>query len=85
MKKKTAKDILQELIMKREENILLLSKWSDEDLDELSKNYRSTQEIAYEENRFESYKILTEKLSQLSAAQDIKFSYTEEASDWIHW
>ncbi len=85
MKKKPAKDILQELIMKREENILLLSKWSDEDLDELSKNYRSTQEIAYEENRFESYKILTEKLSQLSAAQDIKFSYTEEASDWIHW
>ena len=81
MKKKPAKDILQELIMKREENILLLSKWSDEDLDELSKNYRSTQEIAYEENRFESYKILTEKLSQLSAAQDIKFSYTEEASD----
>lgn len=84
-KKKLPKDILQELIRKREENIILLSKWSDANLNELSKNYSNAQETAYEENRFESYKILSEKLSQISAAKNIKFSYSEEASDWIHW
>jgi predicted esterase YcpF (UPF0227 family) len=86
MKKKiAATEILQELIKKREENILLLSKWTDEDLKEMAKRYREAQETAYQENRFEGYKILEEKLSQIYAAQDLKFSYTEEASDWIHW
>ena len=84
MKKKT-KNILEELLKKREANILLLSKWTDEDIKEIAKKYREAKEAAEEENNFESYKILEEKLSQLYAAQDLKFSYTEEASDWIHW
>ena len=42
-KKKLPKDILQELIRKREENIILLSKWSDANLNELSKNYSNAQ------------------------------------------
>lgn len=49
------------------------------------KRYREAKEIAEKENRFESYKLLEEKLSQLYAAKDLKFSYADEASDWIHW
>lgn len=85
MKKTPIKDILQELTKKREANILLLSKWSDEDLTGIAKSYREAQEIAYEENRFEAYKILEEKLSQVYRAEDLKFSFTDGASDWIHW
>ena len=77
--------VLQQLLKKREENILLLSKWTDADIEDLIKKYMEARETAYEENRFESYKILGEKLSQLRAANDLKFSYTEEASEWIHW
>ena len=83
--KKQPKDILQKLIKKREENILLLFKWSDEDIEEMIKRYSEAKEDAYEENRFESYKILEEKIFQLNEAKDLKFSYTDEASDWIHW
>jgi hypothetical protein len=83
--KRKSKNILQQLLEKRKENILLLSKWSDEELDELLERYREAKEIAYEENRFESYKILEEKISQLHAAKDLKFGYTDEASEWIHW
>jgi hypothetical protein len=83
--KRKSKNILQQLLEKREENILLLSKWSDEEIDELLERYREAKEIAYEENRFESYKILEEKISQLHAAKDLKFGYTDEASEWIHW
>ena len=77
--------MLQELINTREENILLLSKWSDEDINKMIKRYSEARESAYEENRFESYKILEEKLSQLYAAKELKFSNSDEASDWIHW
>lgn len=86
MRKKTPpKDILQEIIKKSEENILLLSKWSDKDLKERAKNLCIAREEAYEDNNFVSYKILGEKLLQVSKAQDLKFSLTDEASEWIHW
>ncbi len=83
--KKLLKNILQQLIKKRQENILLLSKWTDEEIEEMIKRYSEAKETAYEENRFESYKILAEKLSQLYEAKNLKFSYIDEASDWIHW
>lgn len=51
MKKKT-KNILAELIKKREENILLLSKWTDEDIEELIKIFYDAKETAYEEDNF---------------------------------
>jgi hypothetical protein len=76
-------NVLEELIKKREENILLLSKWSDKDLDQTYKNYREAKEMAYEENRFESYKILEEKISQIIAAKDFKYGLTEEAGEWL--
>ncbi|TAL57406.1 MAG: hypothetical protein EPN85_14205 [Bacteroidetes bacterium] len=63
----------------------MLSRWTDEDIEEMIKRYREAKEIAEKENRFESYKLLEEKLSQLYAAKDLKFSYADEASDWIHW
>lgn len=51
----------------------------------MTKRYREAQETAYEEDNFKLYKILDEKLSQLYAAKNLKFSYTDEASEWIHW
>ena len=83
--KKPPKNILQQLLKKREENILLLSKWTDEDMEAMLKRYREAKETAYKENRFEAYKILEEKLSQLYEAKDLKYSYTDEAGEWIHW
>ena len=83
--KKPPKNILQQLQKKREGNILLLSKWTDEDIQEMIKRYREAKEAAYKENRFEAYKILEQKLSQLYGAQDLKYSYTDEAGEWIHW
>ena len=38
--KKQPKNILQRLLKKREENIQLLSKWSDEEIEEMIKRYR---------------------------------------------
>jgi hypothetical protein len=76
-------NVLEELIKNREENILLLSKWTDKDLDEMTKRYREAKDIAFEENRFESYKILEEKLSLIRAAKDFKFGLTEEAGEWL--
>jgi hypothetical protein len=62
MKKKRT-NILEELRRKREENILVLSKWSDEDIEKMIKRYRDALETAEEENNFVSYKILDEKIS----------------------
>jgi hypothetical protein len=84
-KQKTPKEFLDHSIKNREENILLLSKRSDEDLKDLLDFFYKAQEYAYNNNDFEAYKLNEEKFSQVSAAQDLKFSYTEEASDWIHW
>jgi predicted CopG family antitoxin len=84
-KKKTAKSILEQLISKREENIIMASKRSDAEIDEMIKRYREAQEYAYELNNFESYKVQEEKLFQLYRAKDLKFSYTDEAGEWIHW
>ena len=79
------KDILQELIKRRVANVLLLSKCSDEDLKDLAKRYREALEIAEENNNFVYYKIRDEKLSQIYEAVQLKFSLTDEASEWIHW
>jgi hypothetical protein len=84
-KPKTPKEFLEHFIKHRDENILLLSKRTDEDLKELSDFFYKAKEDAYYKNDFEAYKLDEEKLSQVSAAQDLKFSFTEEASDWIHW
>lgn len=59
--KRKPKNILQELIKKREENILLLSKWPDEDIKEMVKRYREARETAYEQDNFKLYKILINK------------------------
>jgi len=83
--KKISKNILEALNQQRDENIVMLSKWKDKDLKELASKYFEAQKDAYDENKFESYKILEEKLFQIYAAQNLKYSYTDEASDWIHW
>lgn len=82
---KNVKNILEELLKKRESNILMLSQWSDEDIEEMINRYRQAKGIAFEENKFESYKILEEKLSQVYDAKNLKFSYSDEASEWVHW
>lgn len=78
-------DILQTLISTREENIKLLLTWSDDDIKDMTSRYRSAKELAYEENRMEAIKILEEKISQLKEAAELKYSLSDEASDWIHW
>lgn len=83
--KKTTISLLEQLKSKRQENVLLISKWTDEEIKEMISKIREAQNNAYEENRFEAYKFLGEKLSQLYEAKDLKFSFTDDASDWIHW
>lgn len=83
--KREKRNTLVKLIEKREQNILQLSKWSDDDINEMISRYVQAREIAEEENQFEFYKILQEKLSQLHDAKSLKYSLSDEASDWIHW
>jgi predicted CopG family antitoxin len=84
-KKKQTKSVLEELISNREENILMASKRSDAEIDEMITRYMEASKCACELNNFESYKVHEEKLSQLFEAKHLKFSYSDEASDWIHW
>lgn len=84
MKKKKI-DILQELISKKEENIKLLITWTNEDIKVMMHRYLEAKQMAYEDNRIESFKILEEKISQLREAKELKFSLSDEASEWIHW
>jgi len=83
MKKK--KFTLKDLITKRKENIIMLSTWSDEDLDRIERGYRAAYLKAYENKETESAAFLREKVDQISAAMDWKMGQTEEACDWIHW
>ena len=83
--KKATIPLLEQLRNKRAENVILVSKWTDEEIKEMIRKIHEAQDKAYEENRFEDYKFHEEKLSQLHEAKDLKFSFTDEASDWIHW
>jgi hypothetical protein len=78
-------DNLAKLIEKREENISFLSKWSDADLNDLTKRLTIARDIATENDNFKSYKFLCEKLSKVYKAEDLKYSFSDDANDWIHW
>jgi hypothetical protein len=84
-KEKTSKKHFAGINQQKRRNILMASKRSDEKIAELIKIYSEARESACELNNFESYKIHDEKLFQLYRAKDLKFSYTDEASEWIHW
>jgi len=62
------KDILSELLRKREENISKSLKWSIADLNEMIGTYRTALGIANDYDKLNSVAVLTEKISQLEAA-----------------
>ncbi len=66
------KDILQQLISKKPENIRNLQSWSFQEFDEMAQTYVTALEIADESNDLEAKVILEEKLLQLAEARQIK-------------
>jgi len=69
-------NILNELQLKKTENLLLMTKWSFEDLIEMSHRYYN----AYKETESE---IIYEKFSQVTEAITIKRGNEEEIWDFL--
>ncbi|MEO8149890.1 MAG: hypothetical protein ABI723_19785 [Bacteroidia bacterium] len=57
------KSLLQELVKKREENISLLFKWSDEDIEEMISRYREAKETPMKKIVSKGIKFLKKKYS----------------------
>ena len=82
---KSKAKILSNIIAKREQNIQQLLTFSDAELEELKMKLLSARDTAIENSGFASVEILEEKISQVREAQEIKYSLSDDASDWIHW
>ncbi len=71
---------LEQLVQKREENILKTIEWSLDDMTEMLETYSVARQVAESENNKESLAIIEEKIAQLAQAKNEKEKLRERES-----
>lgn len=77
--------MLRKVIARRQQTIQQFLAFSDTQLKELKKNLYLAKEMAVVNPGFASVEILEERIDQVRETEEIKYSLSEDASDWIHW